>query len=314
MSRAVEHAEVNLPKTMGAWTRTDEIRMILPEKIFDYMDGAGELYLGYRFKYLEVAEYSAPDEEKITVELYWMESANDAFGLLSGDWGGEPVDFDNTTKAGGPSWFPRRTALYGAGLLRIWSDDLYARVLAIKESTRSKEAVLRLGKIITEGRRAADAPALLEALQQVSAGYRLRVDRVCYFRSHLVLNSIYFLGTGNILGLDRSAEAVTASFFPTGKTAGNRPVQLVLIRYADEKAAEKGLAHFEQAYLPEKGKDAPDAPSNEDQFWKIEDGWLGYARRGRVLAMAFECPDRKSAVGFINESIKRLNSLETRHE
>ena len=56
------------------------------------MDGAGELYLGYRFKFLEVYEYTNPGESDILVELYWMDSSDDAYGLLSGDWGGDAVD------------------------------------------------------------------------------------------------------------------------------------------------------------------------------------------------------------------------------
>jgi len=316
MNRAAETAVVDLPRTLGVWTRSEEIRRILPDKIFDYMDGAGELYLGYRFKYLEVAEYSAPGEDQILVELYRMDSSDDAFGLLSGDWGGEPVETDKTRmKNGGPAWFPGHRALYGAGLLRIWSDNLYARVMAYRESAQSKEAVLRLGRVITGGRKSAPAPALVRALpEETGAAFRLRTDRFCYFRSNLVLNSVYFLSTKNILDLDRSAEAVTASYPPAPTSVGGRSIQLVLIRYADEKTARNALAHFERVYLPEKRISAPKTSSGSEGFWHIEDGWMGCARSGRVLALVFECPDRTAAVELVSDSIKRLNGLEARHE
>ena len=85
---------VNLPKQAGPWVRPDAPRRINEETIFDYMDGAGELYLAYRFDHLDVYEYSAPDKRlgTIKVELYWMKDPDDAFGLLSTDWGGEAVD------------------------------------------------------------------------------------------------------------------------------------------------------------------------------------------------------------------------------
>ena len=306
---------VDLPRTLGIWTRSDNVRKILPEKIFDYMDGAGELYLGYRFKHLEVAEYSAPAEDQILVELYWMESSDDAFGLLSGDWGGEPMDLGGPAETRGtPEWFPGHKALYGAGLLRIWSGNLYARIMAYRETEQSKETVIRLGRRIVEGRRNLPPPVLIRALPEDSAGLRVRTDRFCYFRSHLVLNSVYFLGTQNILDLGRSAEAVTASYAAASASGAGRPVQLILIRYADEKAARNAFAHFERAYLPELKRPEPEVERGAGRYRQIEDGWMGYAADGRVLALVFECFDRDSAVRFIGDSIKRLHGLEARHE
>ena len=48
-----------LPITVDAWSRPDTPRTITAETIFKYMNGAGELYLGYRFDHLEVFEYSS---------------------------------------------------------------------------------------------------------------------------------------------------------------------------------------------------------------------------------------------------------------
>jgi len=107
-----------LPKTIELWTRQDLPRLVNAENIFDYMDGAGELYLGYRFDHLEAYEYEAKSQENILVELYFMETSDDAFGLLSLDWGGEPValnPFQEEKAASISSSWPR--ALYGEGLL-----------------------------------------------------------------------------------------------------------------------------------------------------------------------------------------------------
>ena len=112
---------VNLPQSVGGWTLSGPPKKVEPTAIFDYMDGAGELYLGYRFKFLEVYEYRHSGESDILVELYWMASSDDAYGLLSGDWGGEVVDLSSVERHGTASIM---RALYGAGLLRIWSCDL----------------------------------------------------------------------------------------------------------------------------------------------------------------------------------------------
>ena len=83
-----------LLKTVGIWTRPDSPKLIGKSNIFDYMDGAGELYLAYRFDHLESYEYEAEGQKEILVELYFMESSDDAFGLLSLDWAGDAMNLN----------------------------------------------------------------------------------------------------------------------------------------------------------------------------------------------------------------------------
>jgi len=157
--------KLNLPKTIGVWTRPDSPRVINSENIFDYMNGAGELYLGYCFNHLEVYEYTADDEKSILVELYYMKTSDDAFGLLSLDWGGEHVFFsDSPANTANQSLTSSTRALYGAGLLRIWSDNLYSRAMAFRETPASKQAVLTLGKAIAANRKSPPEPELLKIL------------------------------------------------------------------------------------------------------------------------------------------------------
>ena len=124
---------------VDGWSRPARLQRIEAAGIFEYMDGAGELYLAYRFGHLDVVEFASPDQGEILVELYWMRTSDDAYGLLSGDWGGEPVSLKDPIPASGPR------ALYGAGLLRIWSDGLYARVMATRESDASARVFSRTG-------------------------------------------------------------------------------------------------------------------------------------------------------------------------
>ena len=136
---------VNLPKTIGVWTQSDSIRIIDASNIFNYMNGAGELYLGYCFNHLEVFEYTAENQPKITVEIYSMKTSDDAFGLLSLDWGGEPILFNQSAASKADSNIaPSSRALYGRGLLRVWSDNNYCRILASRETTESREAINEL--------------------------------------------------------------------------------------------------------------------------------------------------------------------------
>jgi hypothetical protein len=158
-----------LPKTVGIWTRPESPKLITAKNIFDYMDGAGELYLAYRFDHLDSYEYQAEAQKEILVELYFMESSDDAFGLLSLDWGGKPMNLNDEssdyTETDKQSW-PR--ALYGEGLLRLWSDNIYARIMATQETPESKQAIIELGRTIVLGRTNPPAPKLMKALQALS--------------------------------------------------------------------------------------------------------------------------------------------------
>ncbi len=294
-----------LPESVGAWSRPESSKIIDSTNIFKYMNGAGELYLGYRFDRLEVFDYTSENQDNILVELYFMETSDDAFGLLSLDWGGEPVSFDgspaNSSNQSLTSW---ARALYGAGLLRIWSDNLYIRVMAFRETPASRQAVLALGKAITANRKTPPAPELLKFLApQVGSAWKLRKDRLSFFRSYLALNSMYYISHENILDFDLSTEAVIAPYEHISSAGDRTRSQFLLVKYENRVHARKALNHFHDVYLPEHKKEfTADSPAKSISLFKIEDGWVGYKLINNYAAIVFECPDRKSAEAIIQKN------------
>ena len=301
-----------LPETVGVWNRSESFKTIDSTNIFKYMNGAGELYLGYRFDHLEVFDYTSENQEHILVELYFMETTDDAFGLLSLDWGGEPVSLD-----GLPADSPNRSlasqtrALYGAGLLRIWSNNLYIRVMAFRESPASRQAVLSLGKAITANRKTSPEPELLKYLApHIDSAWKLRRDRLSFFRSYLALNSIYYLSHENILDFDLATEAVMAPYEHISRAGDRTRSQFLLVKYENLERTRKALNHFHDAYLPEYRKEiAADSAANSPNLFKSEDGWMAYKLLGKYIAIVFECPDQESARVIIqkNEANLRRN-------
>ena len=311
---SMKTCKLNLPKTIGPWSRPESPRIIDSTNIFKYMNGAGELYLGYRFNHLEVFDYTSENQDNILVELYFMETPDDAFGLLSLDWGGEPVDLNHSSKNKAThSVAPSNRALYGGGLLRILSDNLYARVMAFRETPSSKQAVLALGKAITANRKSPPEPELLKILPlQIGSAWKLRRDRICFFRSYLVLNSIYYLSHENILDLDLTAEAVTAPYERISSSGDRKRSQFLLMKYENHERARKALDHFHDAYLPEHKKEfTSDSDNNGSSLFKLEDGWLGYELIGKYVAIIFECPDQKSARTIIENNKNGIDFLES---
>ena len=293
-----------LPKTVGLWTRPDSPCMVNAENIFDYMDGAGELYIGYCFDYLESYKYKAKSQKNIQVELYFMKTSDDAFGLLSLDWGGESIDLSPSSQdktASAESQWPR--ALYGEGLLRIWSDNIYARIMAYQETPESREAVLTLGHAVVKGRQNPPSPELLKHLPaSFQPDWELRTDRVTYFRSHLVLNSLYYLSQENILDLDLTTEAVIAPYERKDDSSNQSHIQFLMVKYPDQKRAENALVHFHKVYLPEHpSQTQPTGSEEKANIYPVEDGWVGYELKDDTLTFVFECPDRKTAMAIMDQ-------------
>jgi len=297
-----------LPKQVGIWKLSEGPRRVEPKAIFDYMDGGGELYLGYRFRYLDVYDYRDAADTQLLLEIYHMETSDDAFGLLSLDSDGQAVEF-------GPDDSPAGQGIYGAGLLRLWSGDIFVRVLAEKETPESRDAVMQLGKAVTAGRARGSPPAFLRALPADFSGYQLNTRQLSYFRSYLVLNSLYFLSTQNILKLDLKTEVATASY-----GAGGKKAQLLEVRYPTPASALAAFRSFMQSYLPEHKCQASGKPGTrsavqpETGTCLVEDGWVGYRVVGRTLVLAFQLPSEETARLCVDTATEQLQNWEKSHE
>ena len=74
-----------LPEVPG-WELSEKPRNFFPENLFEYIDGAAEIYLSYDFKELIVAEYKkAGSEASLTLEIYDMGEGHKAFGIFSAE-------------------------------------------------------------------------------------------------------------------------------------------------------------------------------------------------------------------------------------
>ena len=296
VSAEMTEGKVLPPITIGAWSRSASPRIITQESIFDYMNGGGELYLAYRFDQLEVYDYLADQKDTITVEIYFLQTSADAFGLLSLDWSGESIESFGSTN--GPSLAPNTRALYGAGLLRLAVGSIYARILTYQETKESREAVLALGQVLADKYPPPSEPTLVKNLPaRIGSEWKIRQDRIGFFRSHLVLNSLYYLSHKNILGLDHSVEAVSAPYESTRVTDVVRRVQYLLVKYPTPEKAAAGLDSFHIGYLNDHVKLTEN--DNAVGIYKIEDGWVGYRRQQQCLAIVFQSPTREIAALFL---------------
>lgn len=301
----MDNNQIELPLKVGRWERPGTPKVIDKTNIFDYMNGAGELYLGYRFKRLEVYEYSAGDTNDILVEIYYMETSDDAFGLLSLDWEGEPVSLNgpSETKKNPDDVVPYSRAIYGQGLMRIWADKIYARILAVLETPESRDAVFALSRAVLKDSKKPARPEIIKALPaQIDNNWNVQKKRTAFFRSYLVLNSLYYLSHQNILNLGLTVDGATTSY-ESKLNEGKKRIRLIYVKYETEDEAHKGLSLFLESYIPEKKLkiEADDSDLIRSTI-KLEDGWMGYGLNGSSLTLIFESPERELVDIFLTKT------------
>jgi hypothetical protein len=175
--------------------------------------------------------------------------------------------------------------------------------MAYQETPESREAVLSLGRAIISGRKDPRHPELVNSPPDaIHPEWTLLKDRVSFFRTHLVLNSLYYLGHENMLNLDLASEAVTAVYERKDPLKDRARIRLIKVNYADSAQARAALAHFYKSYLPEHPSPKKTEGSEEIvNTYPIEDGWMGYKLENITLTFAFECPDQETARAIIQQ-------------
>jgi hypothetical protein len=70
------------PEVTG-WRQSGEIQTFTPKTLFEYINGAADLYLAYDFQELKVAEYSNEKKASVILEVYRHKTSIHAFGIYS---------------------------------------------------------------------------------------------------------------------------------------------------------------------------------------------------------------------------------------
>lgn len=68
---------------MSGWKIPENPQLFSPVTLYEYINGAADLYLSYEFQDLNVAEYRDEKKAAVTVEIYRHENPTQAFGIYS---------------------------------------------------------------------------------------------------------------------------------------------------------------------------------------------------------------------------------------
>ncbi|OGC81316.1 MAG: hypothetical protein A2W07_06115 [candidate division Zixibacteria bacterium RBG_16_43_9] len=267
-----------LPQKVKDFEKSDKAKSFDRKNLYDYLDGGAELYLAYDFQSLLVQDYKA-GEKSITVEVYLMETSQDAFGLYSLDQEGEALQIGDK-------------ANYGSGLLKFWRGKFFVRIIDMSGNDRSKEEILELGKDISRKIDVkGELPKLLSKLP--SEGLVPYSER--FFSKQIILNNLYFLSTENLLNLSENTSAVMGDYL-----LGKMNLKLLLISYPDSSSAKSSFDNFCTKYLKV-------SPASKRIIQKVEENkFVGLELEKNYLWITFESKDEKKTGTFLKNVREKL--------
>lgn len=266
-----------LPREIHGWQAEGEDVLYDPQTIFNYIDGAGEVYRSYNFRLLLARRYAKEGKSALIVDLFEMRTSADAFGVFTHDLTGEDV------KIG-------QGSTYKGGLLSFWKDRFFISVYAEEENAETKQAVLALGGQIDSAiKSSGKKPALLAFLPSKN----LNEKEVHYFHSHLILNYHFFVADENILHLDEQTEALLAPFGEKDEKS-----QLLLISYPDVAKALDAYQSFTQAFMPDASE--PGLVRTEDDKWTVA------VISKNFVVIYFHAPTRDAALEMMAKVDKKI--------
>jgi hypothetical protein len=270
-----------LPLEVDGWKKSEDDRVFKRDDVFDYLDGAGELYLAFDFQFVFVREYARPDAPSIVVEIYQMSSSQDAYGVFTQDTDGEEVRLG-------------QDALYAAGLLRFWKDKVFVRIMADRETAEARDAVMKLGQVIDAAiPQAGPKPAILRNLPVEG----LEPRTVHFFHTVISLNSFYYMSNVNILNLSPETQVAMARYENKGARA-----TLILVEYPSDDRAYSADGRFVEMYLLQRF-----VPEAEVAPLELENGkFAGVVRAGRYLALVVEADDKPVAEWLLKQASANL--------
>ncbi|MCL6473514.1 MAG: hypothetical protein K6U75_00475 [Firmicutes bacterium] len=255
-----------VPREANGWQWNGKSDTYDSQTIFDYIDGIGEIYRAYNMRRVWACRYEKADSPTLTLDIFDMGTAEDAFGIFSFERDGEDAGIGQGSD-------------YAGRMLRFWKDRYFVVITAQEESNEVRNAILQLGRQLAAAiPRTGKPPELLQFLPAEG----LQRERILFFRHPMIMNRHFFVAEKDILNLSPKTEGVLATYL-----SGKAQVRLMLVRYPAEADAVRARDTFSQAYLREGRQKGAVQTENKK--------WTAARRQGRTVAIVFDAPSQKQA-------------------
>lgn len=265
-----------LPSSIQEWTPSEPRRVYSGRQIFDYIDGAGEVYLAYKFSSVLVQRYARPGQEEMLLEIFDMGTSHNAYGVYS------------YIQGRGPAVPIGQEGEYKGGLLCFWRDRYCVYVRIDKENEQANGAVLAAGKWVadaigTDG----EKPGILRCLPEGT----YHPGSLRYFYRHEILNTHFYAADGNLFLLSDSTEAILARMILDGS-------HVLVAAYPSDGQADAAYTNVLTRFMPD---------ASEPGVVKTENGrWTACAKRGKHVIAVFDAATKENALHVITSVTGRL--------
>ena len=266
-----------LPGKVNGWEANESDKLYDSDSIFDYIDGAGEVYRSFNFRKLLARDYTRESQPKIIADLFDMGDAKNAFGVFTHDLEGTDMGIG-------------QGSTYKGGLLSFWKGRFFVSLYAEEETEESKKALLSLGREVAAAiKQEGERPVLLSYFPQQG----LKEKKTRFFYDHMILNYHFFVADGNILHLGQKTEAALAEY-----EKGSEKYRVLLVQYHAEEDARKAEKSFIQSYMPE---------ARDAGILQTENGrWTSVRNKEQWLIVVFDALSESDADGMIDQIEKQI--------
>ena len=268
----LQKLQKNLPNRIKGWTVEAEDRFFDSVTIFDYINGAGEIYRSYHMKNCLSRRFTASNGPAIILDIFDMGSSEEAFGVFTHNQEGEPLDVG-------------QDALSRPGVLSFWKDRFFVSIYAEEETVEADIAVKDLGRTVASHiKNLGKRPEILRRLPREG----LKPKSIRYFHDNDLLNYHFYVFDENVLNLGQETKAALAEY-----QSGKESDWLLLVSYPNRMKAKKAIANVREHYLKNPGA---------TEMVKLENGkWSGASLRGNLLMFVLEADGREFAENLLQK-------------
>jgi hypothetical protein len=218
----------SLPDSIDGWKKLSKDRTFNDKNLYDYIDGAAELYISFGFSKVFNRIYSAGEEKEIFVDIFYMNTPPDAFGAFSFSSGKIGNDFGMQSQI-------------AKGAIVFWKNNFYVSITSSPATDESEKLCLKLAKLIDESiKEKGTFPEIVKYLPTEA----LDKESIRYFRHCVWLNSHTFISNENILNITQNTHAVFAKYGDKEKSI------LLIVKYPTVKEAGNAKEKFIAGYNP----------------------------------------------------------------
>lgn len=253
------------------FTRSNDVVSYRPDNLFEYINGAAELYLMYDFSGLNLQQYRDKDENTITIEIYDHKTVNNSFGIYSQERPYECEYLDIGARA-----------TYMEGYLNFYQGRYYVKIAGYNLGAKDRDYLTSTAKKVSGLlKEETSSPAMLALFPEKAK----------------VANREEFIPK-DFLGYSFFTKAFTAEYQDTGSTT----YKLFIIETPDRANLEKSIGEYKKAANIKNDIMKDGIHEVDDQY----QGKLLISVTGKYIVGTLNPENAKIDQGLINQVISGL--------